>query len=202
MAQQRSNWSYQYNRSAYFPKWKKALKCTGETIMGSKTLFSLMSIVLKVLRCAGRYSWMSHLASIVVYIKFAWIYAGFNLNDYYFKKMTQILRPQSYARKLQKSYLDPYHGNSSMDHSYHWSTDYTIVKVHWPDSGYCESCADIYSFFNIFSFTAHIQRFWTQITNSAVFTEIFISQKWVFLPNWFSMCQNLCNLALVICLLI
>ena len=30
----------------------------------------------------------------------------------------------------------------------------------------------------------HIQRFWTQIMNSAVFAEIFICQKWVFLPFW------------------
>ena len=38
--------------------------------------------------------------------------------------------------------------------------------------------------FNISSSTAHIQRFWTQIINSAVFVEIFISQKWVFLLFW------------------
>ena len=61
-----------------------------------------MSIVLKVIQCAGQCSWMSHLASIVVYIEFVWNYAHFNSNDY-FMKTTHILKPQSYARKLQKS---------------------------------------------------------------------------------------------------
>ena len=49
--------------------------------------------------------------------------------------------------------------------------------------GYWESWADIYYIFNISSFTGHIQRFWMQI-NSVVLAEIFISQKWVFLPIW------------------
>ena len=48
-----------------------------------------------------------------------------------------------------------------------------------------ENCVRIFiTFFNISSFTAHIQRFWTQIMNSAVFAGIFISQKWVFIPTW------------------
>ena len=40
------------------------------------------------------------------------------------------------------------------------------------------------TFFNISSFTAHIQRFWMLMTNSAVFAKIFISQKLVFFPTW------------------
>ena len=40
------------------------------------------------------------------------------------------------------------------------------------------------TFFIISPFTAHIQRFSTEIMNSAVLTEIFISQKWVFFPTW------------------
>ena len=40
------------------------------------------------------------------------------------------------------------------------------------------------TFFTISSFTAHIQRFWMQITNSAVSAKIFISQKWVLFPIW------------------
>ena len=40
------------------------------------------------------------------------------------------------------------------------------------------------TFFNISSFTAHIQRFWMQITNSSVFAKIFISQKWVLFLIW------------------
>ena len=57
---------------------------------------------------------MAQLALIVVYIEFAWNYAGFNSNDYYFMKITHILKPQSYEHKLQKSKLGPYHANSSM----------------------------------------------------------------------------------------
>ena len=48
------------------------------------------------------------------------------------------------------------------------------------------------TFFNIFSFTVHIQRLWMEITNSALFSEIFISQKWIFLPSW-RVPQNLDN---------
>ena len=53
------------------------------------------------------------------------------------------------------------------------------------------------TFFNIYSFTGHIQRFWTQILNSAVFAEIFISQKWVFFDSWCSVCisMQMCNRA-------
>ena len=40
------------------------------------------------------------------------------------------------------------------------------------------------TFFNISSFTTHIEKFGTQITNSAVFAKIFISQKWVLLIYW------------------
>ena len=65
-----------------------------------KTLFSLMSIVLKVIRCAGRYSWMSHQTSIVVYIEFAWNYAGFNLN-YYSMRIMQLWKSPNYANKFQ-----------------------------------------------------------------------------------------------------
>ena len=36
MAQQPSKWSHQKTRSAYFPGWKKAPKCTGWTITGPK----------------------------------------------------------------------------------------------------------------------------------------------------------------------
>ena len=36
MAQQPSKWSHQHNRSAYFPKWKKAPKCTWGAITGPK----------------------------------------------------------------------------------------------------------------------------------------------------------------------
>ena len=36
MAQQPSTWNHQHNRSAYFPKWKKAPKCTGGAITGPK----------------------------------------------------------------------------------------------------------------------------------------------------------------------
>ena len=60
--------------------------------------------------------------------------------------------------------------------------------------------ADIYNhmlifitFFNISSLTAYIQRFWMQITNSAVFAEIFIFQKWVFLPSWLSSVADIEN---------
>ena len=35
-AQQPSKWSHQHNWSAYFPKWKNAPKCTGETLTGPK----------------------------------------------------------------------------------------------------------------------------------------------------------------------
>ena len=66
-----------------------------------KTLFSLMLIVSKMLRCAMCYCWMAHVALIVVYIEFAWNYASFNSN-YYFMKTTQLSKLQSYARKLQK----------------------------------------------------------------------------------------------------
>ena len=66
-----------------------------------KTLFSLMSIVSKMLLCSVCYRWMAHLELIVVYIEFAWNYAHFNSNDYYFMKTTHLLKPQSYARKLQ-----------------------------------------------------------------------------------------------------
>ena len=48
-------------------------------------------------------AWISHLAPIVVYIEFAWNYANFNSNYYYFMKTTHILKPQSYTHKLQKS---------------------------------------------------------------------------------------------------
>ena len=41
------------------------------------------------------------------------------------------------------------------------------------------------TFFNIYSFAAHIQIFWTQIMNSDVFAKIFISQKWALFPTWF-----------------
>ena len=40
------------------------------------------------------------------------------------------------------------------------------------------------TFFNISSFTAYIQRFWMQMTNSAVFAKIFICQNWAFFPIW------------------
>ena len=47
-----------------------------------------------------------------------------------------------------------------------------------------ENQAQIFiTFFNISSFTEHIQRFWTQITNFAVCPETFISQKYFFLPG-------------------
>ena len=72
-----------------------------------------MSIVSKMLQCAVCYRWMAHVALIVVYIEFAWKYASFNSN-YYFMKTTHLLKPESYARNLQKSYLGPYHGNSSI----------------------------------------------------------------------------------------
>ena len=32
-----SKWSHQHNRSVYFPKWRKALKCTAGTITGQNT---------------------------------------------------------------------------------------------------------------------------------------------------------------------
>ena len=47
-------------------------------------------------------------------------------------------------------------------------------------SGYLESRWIFITFFNISSFTAHIQRFPTEITNSCGFAEIFISLKCVF----------------------
>ena len=72
-----------------------------------------MSIVLKMVVC-WFCSWMSHLVPIVVYTKFAWNYASFNSNDYFFMKTTHILKPQSYAQKLQKLFLSPNHGNSKM----------------------------------------------------------------------------------------
>ena len=46
-------------------------------------MFSLISIVLKVVRC----SWISHQTPIAVYIEFAWNYAGFNSNYYYFMRI-------------------------------------------------------------------------------------------------------------------
>ena len=49
------------------------------------------------------YRWMAHVARIVVYIEYAWNYASFNSNYYYFMKTMHLLKPQSYARKLQKS---------------------------------------------------------------------------------------------------
>ena len=52
-----------------------------------------MSIVLKVVRCAGQCSWLSHQTSIVVYIEFAWNYVGFNSN-YYFMRITQLWKLQ------------------------------------------------------------------------------------------------------------
>ena len=52
-------------------------------------------------------------------------------------------------------------------------------------SAYIYNRAQIFIiFFNIPSFAAHIQRFWTEIMNSAVFMKIFISQKWVLFPTW------------------
>ena len=62
-----------------------------------------MSIVSKMLCCAVCYHWMAHVALIVVYIEFASNYASFNTNYYYFMKTTHLLKPQSYAGKLQKS---------------------------------------------------------------------------------------------------
>ena len=49
------------------------------------------------------YRWIAHIALIVVYIEFAWNYASFNSNYYYFMKTTHLLKPQSSAGKLQKS---------------------------------------------------------------------------------------------------
>ena len=47
-------------------------------------------------------------------------------------------------------------------------------------SGYWESLRIFITLFYILSFTAHIQRFPTEITNSGGFAEIFISLKWMF----------------------
>ena len=47
-------------------------------------------------------------------------------------------------------------------------------------SAYWESPRIFITFFNISTFTSHIQRFLTEITNSCGFAEIFISLKWVF----------------------
>ena len=55
-----------------------------------------------MLWCAVCYGWMAHVALIVVYIEFARNYTSFN-SYYYFMKTTHLLKPQSYARKLQKS---------------------------------------------------------------------------------------------------
>ena len=60
-----------------------------------------MLIVLKVVRCAGRCSWMSHQTSIVVYIEFAWNYTGFNSNYYYFMRILQLWKSPNYANKFQ-----------------------------------------------------------------------------------------------------
>ena len=89
----------------------------------------------------------------------------------------------------------------NQDRSFLWMSTWFTVSgetapqqslINWQHSRECSlaSVADIENhvwifirFFNISSFTAHIQWFWTQITNSATFTEIFISQKLVFLPS-------------------
>ena len=58
-----------------------------------------MSIVSKILRCAVCYHWMAHLALIVVNIEFAWNYARFNSNDYYFMRFTHLQKSLNYANK-------------------------------------------------------------------------------------------------------
>ena len=78
----------------------------------------------------------------------------------------------------------------------------SLSQINWWHSseGSLAISADIYNlvlifitFFNISSFTAYIQKFWMKITNSAVFTEIFIFQKWVFLPSWLSSAADIEN---------
>ena len=67
-----------------------------------KTLFSnftLMSIISKMLQCAVCYSWMAHLALIVVYIEFAWNYVRFNSNDNYFMRFTHLQKSPNYTNK-------------------------------------------------------------------------------------------------------
>ena len=41
-----------------------------------------------------------------------------------------------------------------------------------------------FSYILISPFTVHIQRFWMEVTNSAVFTKIFVFQKWLLFPIW------------------
>ena len=61
-----------------------------------------MSIVLKIAVCHVL-PLDGPLALMGVYIEFAWNYASLNSNYYYFMKTTHLLKPQSYACKLQKS---------------------------------------------------------------------------------------------------
>ena len=63
-------------------------------------------------------------------------------------------------------------------HHYHWSIDNTVVRVHWWVRRILRIAHRYLLDSLIFS-----QRFLTQRTNSAVFVELFISQKWVFLPT-------------------
>ena len=60
--------------------------------------------------------WMSHLAQIVVCITFAWNYANFNSNDYYFMKTIHMIKSQSYAHKLSPY---QYHDATAL-----WTTDH------------------------------------------------------------------------------
>ena len=142
-----------------------------------------------------------YLAIIVVYIEFAWNYEGLNSIYYYFMRITQLWKSLNYANKslnyssVGDSWIPVWFGN--------WNKTRTnfFVKMgksssNVPNVFKCSSltittsvdiqnCTLIFiAFCNISSFTAHIQRFWTQITNSEVFVEIFIFQKWVFLPSW------------------
>ena len=80
-----------------------------------KTLFSLMSIVLKMVRCAGRCIWMSHQISILVYTEFAWNYAGFTSNYYYFMIIAQLWKSRNYANKFQNYFSE---GESTAEFQY------------------------------------------------------------------------------------
>ena len=101
-----------------------------------------------------------------------------------FKQRSWFFRTSTWFKSLWRDWRV----GTTTHHCYHWWTDDTVMRNH----------AWIFiTFYNISSFTAHIQRFLTQIKYSAVFVKIFISQKCVFFPTWLQQHHSSCDVTLV-----
>ena len=79
-----------------------------------------------MLWCARCCSWMSHLATIALWIDFSWNSTGFS--NYYFMIIMPMWKHLNYANKIQKLLLCSKHGNQITVSIYTITVNYTMAK--------------------------------------------------------------------------